>query len=85
VEIAVETANLRRAPGPWAPTVCANLVRMLLLEVAANLERPPRRLIASGLLREESDEVAAAFAGHGLREAERREGGEWAALLLVAE
>jgi ribosomal protein L11 methyltransferase len=58
---------------------------MLLLEVAANLERPPRRLIASGLLREESDEVAAAFAGHGLRETERREGGEWAALLLVAE
>jgi ribosomal protein L11 methyltransferase len=28
-------------------------------------------------------EVAAAFAGHGLREAERRTGGEWAALLLV--
>ena len=85
VELAVENANLRRAPGPWAPTVCANLVRVLLLDVARNLERPPERLIASGLLREEADEVAAAFAGHGLREAERRTGGEWAALLLVGE
>jgi ribosomal protein L11 methyltransferase len=82
-DIAVETANLRRSPGPWAPTVCANLVRMLLLDVAGHLERPPERLIASGLLREEADEVAAAFAGHGLRETERRTGGEWAALLLV--
>jgi ribosomal protein L11 methyltransferase len=79
----VETADLRRAPGPWAPTVCANLVRSVLLDVAAVMQRPPQRLIASGLLREEADEVAAAFAGHGLREAERRLGGEWAALLLV--
>ena len=68
---------------PWAPTVCANLVRPLLLDVAGHLERPPERLIASGLLREEADEIVAAFAGHGLREAERRVGGEWAALLLV--
>ncbi|HEY3188632.1 MAG TPA: 50S ribosomal protein L11 methyltransferase, partial [Solirubrobacteraceae bacterium] len=37
--IAVERADLRRAPGPWAPTVCANLVRTLLLEVAGRLER----------------------------------------------
>ena len=30
--IAVERADLRRAAGPWAPTVVANLVRPLLLE-----------------------------------------------------
>ena len=30
------------------------------------MTRPPERLIASGLLREEADEVAAAFARHGL-------------------
>jgi ribosomal protein L11 methyltransferase len=82
-DIAVERADLRRAPGPWAPTVCANLVRTLLLEVAARLERPPQRLIASGLLREEADEVAVAFAARGLRETDRRVGGEWAALLLA--
>jgi ribosomal protein L11 methyltransferase len=46
------------------------------------LERAPERLIASGLLREEADEVAAAFAAHGLRERDRRFGGEWAAVLL---
>jgi ribosomal protein L11 methyltransferase len=75
-------ANLREAPGPYAPTVCANLVRPLLLDVARLLERPPERLIASGLLREEADEVAAAFAPHGLRERERLHQAEWSALLL---
>ena len=33
--IAVARADLRRAEGPWAPTVVANLVRPLLLDVAA--------------------------------------------------
>ena len=47
------------------------------------MTRPPERLIVSGLLREEADEVAAAFARHGLREAARRDGGEWTALLLA--
>ena len=82
-EISVERMDLRRADGPWAPTVVANLVRPLLLAVAAVMTRPPERLIASGLLRHEADEVAAAFARHGLHEAERRHGGEWAALLLA--
>ncbi len=81
--IAVERIDLRRAAGPWAPTVVANLVRPLLLDAAGLMTRPPERLIASGLLREEADEVAAAFARHGLREADRRQSGEWAALLLA--
>ena len=46
--------------------------------------RPPARLIASGLLRAEADEVAAAFAARGLREAERRSAGEWSAILVRA-
>jgi ribosomal protein L11 methyltransferase len=83
--IAVTRADLRREEGPWAPVVAANLVRPLLLDVAALMTRPPRRLIASGLLREEAAEVAAAFARHGLREADRRDGGEWSALLLALE
>jgi ribosomal protein L11 methyltransferase len=77
--------DLRREPGPWAPLVTANLVRPLLLEVAERMERPPQRLIASGLLREEAGEVAEAFARHGLREADRRFASEWAALLLVSD
>ncbi len=82
VAVEVSRCDLRREPGPYAPTVTANLVRPLLLEVAANLERPPERMILSGLLRHEADEVSAAFAAH--REVARREGGEWSALLLEA-
>jgi hypothetical protein len=33
-------------------------------------------------LTHEADEIAAAFAGHGLIEADRRTSAEWAALLL---
>jgi ribosomal protein L11 methyltransferase len=83
VAIVVSRCDLRRSPGPWAPTVTANLVRLLLLDVARNLDRPPERLIASGLLPGEADEVAAAFARRGLRERARRAGGEWVALLLT--
>jgi ribosomal protein L11 methyltransferase len=84
VAIDVSRRDLRRGEGPYAPTVLANLVRPLLLEVAASLTRVPERLIASGLQPEEVDEVVAAFARHGLHEARRREGGGWAAIELVA-
>jgi ribosomal protein L11 methyltransferase len=83
-EIEVRRVNLRREPAPYAPTVLANLVRPLLLDVARMLERPPQRLIMSGLLREEADEVVAAFKSHGLVEKDRRFGGEWAAVLMEA-
>ena len=83
VAVEVSRCDLRRAPGPWAPTVTANLVRPLLLEVAALMERPPERLIASGLETGEADEVAAAFARRGLREQARREGDGWSAILLT--
>ena len=73
--------NLRREPAPWAPTVTANLVRPLLPRRLRLLERAPERLIASGLLREEADEVARAF-GARPTERDRRFGGEWAAVLL---
>ena len=83
LEVEVSRCDLRRAPGPWAPAVTANLVRPLLLEVAAVMDRPPERLIASGLEVGEADEVAAAFARRGLREAARREGDGWSAILLA--
>ena len=84
VEVEVSRCDLRRAPGPWAPTVTANLVRPLLLEVAGLMARPPERLVVSGLLRPEADEVSAAFAARGMTETDRREGMEWSALLLEA-
>jgi ribosomal protein L11 methyltransferase len=77
---------LRDGPAPSAPTLAANLLRPLLLAVArvGFAGEPPRTLVASGLLRAEADEVAAAFETHGLHEAARRETTEWAALLLRA-
>jgi ribosomal protein L11 methyltransferase len=83
VDISATRLDLRREPGPWAPTVIANLVRKLLLDVAAVIERPPERLIASGLLPDEVDEVAAAFDRHGLGLAARRDGDGWSAVLLA--
>jgi len=76
---------LRDGPSPTAPTVAANLLRPLLLAVArAGFDgAPPERLIASGLLRAEADEVAAALTARtGLPERARLEEGDWAALLL---
>jgi ribosomal protein L11 methyltransferase len=72
--------------------VLANLLRPLLLDLAETMPvlappAPPRPLdlIASGLLREQADEVAQAFARRlGLSERGRREQGEWAALWLTS-
>jgi ribosomal protein L11 methyltransferase len=80
--IEASRCDVRRAPGPWAPTVAANLVRPLLLEVAAGMERPPERLIASGLELAEVDDVVGAFARHGLALSARRDGDGWSAILL---
>jgi ribosomal protein L11 methyltransferase len=71
--------------------VLANLLRPLLIDLAEKMARsdvsaPSGRLdlIASGLLREQADEVAEVFARRlGLSERARREQGEWSALWLV--
>jgi ribosomal protein L11 methyltransferase len=82
VELALERINLRGAAPPMAPTVTANLTAPLLCEVAARIELPPERLVCSGMLVAEVDDVIAAFDARGLRERERRTSGDWAALLL---
>jgi len=84
VEVATRWLNLAATAAPWAPTVVANLTRELLLVTADVVERPPRRLIASGILTREVDEVAAAFAPRGLRESARHTEGEWTAVALEA-
>ncbi len=93
VELDVREADLRagavplagdRAPGEQAaPVVVCNLLRGLLLELAAVLDRAPPHLIASGLLEGEGEEVAGAFAaalGMGIRQ--RAASGGWEALWL---
>jgi ribosomal protein L11 methyltransferase len=86
VSVEVRQHDLRVDPLVCAPTVAANLLRPLLLAWAERLRGAradlPDRVIASGLLVGEADEVAGAFEALGLREAARRVLGEWAALLL---
>jgi ribosomal protein L11 methyltransferase len=82
VELELELRNLRAELPPLAPTVVANLTASVLRDVARLLPGDPRTMVLSGLLPAELDEIAGAFAGHGLEEAERRQDGDWAALLL---
>jgi ribosomal protein L11 methyltransferase len=83
VAVRTQWLNLAATAPPWAPTVLANLTVDLHAIIAAEvLERPPERLVASGVLATRADETVAAYARHGLREADRRERAEWAALLL---
>jgi ribosomal protein L11 methyltransferase len=91
VDVQARRVDLRREPlpaieGPPVSILLANLVRSLLLHLAASLERAPRHLIASGMLRGEADEVTGAFADRlGLRERARCESGEWTALWLSGD
>lgn len=66
------------------PLVLANLLRPLLLRVASDgfADPQPHAVIASGLLTHEVDGIVRAFSGLDFAEAERRESGDWAAVLL---
>lgn len=79
----IERFDLRQQPAPWAEVWIANLTRPLLLAVAALMREPPADLIVSGLLEQEADEVADAFAP--LVERRRRSLDGWSALLLGAQ
>jgi ribosomal protein L11 methyltransferase len=83
VRVRAHQSDLAADQPPWAPTVTANLTRDLFAAIAEGIERPPERMIASGMLAEQAGEVTDAFARHGMAEAERRVRGEWAAVVLV--
>jgi ribosomal protein L11 methyltransferase len=76
----VERLDLRAGAIPSADVVAANLMRPLLLQVAARMAEHPRALILSGLLDPEADEVAEAFAPLLARRRLSMNG--WSALLL---
>jgi ribosomal protein L11 methyltransferase len=82
VSVEVTRCDVRHG-GPPAPTVLANLVRPLLLQVADGMTEVPERLIISGLEGDEPDEVVPAFERRGLRETRRRTGGDWSAIELI--
>jgi ribosomal protein L11 methyltransferase len=80
---AVERFDLRSGAPPVASVVAANLMRPLLLTLTeAMREGPPDAVIASGLLDNEADEVARAFAPFVERRRLSLRG--WTALLLVS-
>ena len=88
VELTARRADLRAGGVPAARLVLGNLLAPLLLrwaELLGAARELPELVIASGLLRDEASEVAAAFAAAGLRERSRRSRGEWSALLLAAD
>jgi ribosomal protein L11 methyltransferase len=92
VELDVRRFDLRTEelplPGgdPSRPLlVLANLLRPLLVDLAAGLAQAPAHLIAGGLLREELEEISGLLATRlGMREHARRSSGEWGALWLRA-
>ncbi|HEV7528012.1 MAG TPA: 50S ribosomal protein L11 methyltransferase [Solirubrobacteraceae bacterium] len=94
VRIELRRMDLRNDELPWlgacdAPAgeivLLANLLAPLLLNLAATIAKPPAQMIASGLLREQVDEIVRTFGErHGLRERTRSAEGEWAAVWLVA-
>lgn len=80
VVVRPRTADLVHDELPWAPTVLANLTPALHRAVSARLDRPPERLVAAGMLARYADDVAPLYAP--LRELDRADEGEWAALVL---
>ena len=79
----VERFDLRSGAPPAADVVAANLMRPLLLALTEAIRGGPDVVIASGLLDDEADEVAAAFAP--LVERRRLSLKGWTALLLARQ
>jgi ribosomal protein L11 methyltransferase len=83
VAVGLHRMNLRESLPELAPVVVANMTSPILKAVASHLDSElPEALVLSGILPPELDEVAAAFAPSGFAEQDRRQSGDWAALLL---
>jgi ribosomal protein L11 methyltransferase len=82
VELQAAALDLRTDQVPVCDLWAANVLAGPLRNWAASQREVADHVILSGLLRAEVTDVAGAFAGHGLRETERRERGEWAAVRL---
>ncbi|MBI4897246.1 MAG: 50S ribosomal protein L11 methyltransferase [Actinobacteria bacterium] len=88
VSVSVARADLRDGLPAPASTALANLMRPLLLDVARQIGAAAdsgaiERMILSGLLNEEADEIAAAYDCLGFSERRRVSEGGWTGLLLA--
>jgi ribosomal protein L11 methyltransferase len=83
VDLSLHRMNLRESLPELAPTVVANMTSPILKAIAGRLAPAlPRTLVLSGILPNELDEVAEAFVPSGFQEQDRRQMGDWSALLL---
>jgi ribosomal protein L11 methyltransferase len=82
VTVAFQRQNLRESLPALAPTCVANMTSPILKSIAGHLGESPRVFVLSGILPNELNEVAEAFAPCGFAEQDRRRSGDWAALLL---
>jgi ribosomal protein L11 methyltransferase len=82
VELMTSRVNLREDAPPGSPAVVANLTAPLLRDVAARLAPECALVVCSGLLAREADEVVAVFTAGGFQPRERRDSGDWSALVL---
>lgn len=73
VDVSVVRRDLTREPAPWAPVVVANLPALATLAI----ERPPRLLVASGMLADAPSPPLP-----GMRISDRRERDGWAAVVM---
>ena len=84
VELGVRAFDLRTEQVPEGDLWAANVLAAPLRTWAASQRRFAPELILGGLLAEEADALSQAFFARGLRERDRRQRGEWAALMLSA-
>ena len=82
VALRAQALDLRTDQVPVCDLWAANVLAGPLRAWAAAQREVANEVILSGLLREEATGLARAFARHGLREVDRRERGEWAAVRL---
>lgn len=82
VVLDVRDFDLRTDQVPNASLVAANVLASPQRAWAASQRLLPAQLILSGLLSQEADGIAQAFATRGLKEQERRTQGDWTALLM---
>ena len=84
--VSVRQGTLDGAPAEPFPLVLANLVAVVLVELAPRLAAhlaPGGTLLASGIIDERAGEVEAALAAAGLDRAEHRIDGEWVSLRML--
>jgi ribosomal protein L11 methyltransferase len=83
VEIQEQELDLLEATPPWAPTLAANIPPSVHERIAAGLTPEVGRVIVSGVVGPDLDDVLAGYARAGLEPTHRRTGAGWQAVLVT--